>query len=288
MSRSFDLIVIDLDGTLLDRRSEVSARNIAAIAEARAAGVDVIIATGRAWIESAHYLERIDGSDSFIGAGGAILSRSESGKTIERRTLARDVVARITDAILHHGHVAHLLKDPAKTGYDYVMVGDGALDPASEWWFRTMSIDVRWIDSLDDDEHPDETIRCGTVSAASEAAGLAAAIREDLGDAIFMQHWGAVTENNIAARKETHLLEIFTPQTDKWTMAERYCEIKSIPLDRVAAIGDGLNDIRMVREAALGIAVANADAGVLHVADEIVGSNEEHGVAEAIEMVLAR
>jgi len=288
MSCSFDLIAIDLDGTLLDSSGSLPPRNVAAIAAARDAGVEVIVATGRAWIESAHYLRQIDAGDSFIGAGGAILTRSRDGGTIARRPLASDRVERIARAIFEHGHLAHLLKDRAQTGYDYLIVGNGLLDPASEWWFRTMPLEIRRVASLEDDVHPDDTIRCGTVTAAGEAAEVATQIRRDLGDAIFMQHWAAVTEDGSATRRHTHLLEVFTPDTDKWTMVEKYCGMRSIPLDRVAAIGDGLNDIGMVRQAALGIAMGNADPGVLHVASEVVGSNNDHGLADAIELVLSR
>lgn len=288
MPRSFDLIVVDLDGTLLDRHGGLSARNIAAVAEARDAGVEVIVATGRAWIESVHVLREIPASEWFIGASGALLTRRECGRTVARTTLPPDVAARITECVLRHGHLAHLLKDRTSTGYDYVIVGDGVLDPASEWWFRTLPVNVRRVESLEDDLHPNDTLRCGTVSPAADAVELVAEIQADLGDAIFMQHWGAVTQRDDDDTRQVHLLEIFTPETDKWAMVERHCARASIPLDRVAAIGDGLNDIRMVREAALGIAVGNAGAGVLHVADEIVATNDEHGVAEAIELVLQR
>lgn len=60
------------------------------------------------------------------------------------------------------------------------------------------------------------------------------------------------------------------------------CSKLGFGLDRVAAVGDSLNDLAMIREAGVGIAMGNAQETVKQAADAVVATNEEDGVAEAI------
>jgi hydroxymethylpyrimidine pyrophosphatase-like HAD family hydrolase len=284
--RAIDLLAIDLDGTLLNAQGEVSPRNLAAIERAREAGIEIVLATGRAWVESRHVIERVGHGDGmFIGAGGAVLNRARDGETVWRSVMPTHLIERIVEALLARGHLAHLLKDRHSAGYDYLIVGEGVLDPATEWWFRTLPVAARYSPLLEGDDSPAETLRCGTVAGEHETAALARAIREALGDAIFLQHWPALTDDDDDARA-THMLEIFNPNVDKWTALERYARGRGVPTERIAAIGDGINDVRMVRSAGLGIAMANAVPAVAHVAARLAGHHNEDGVAGAIDAIL--
>jgi P-type E1-E2 ATPase len=64
--------------------------------------------------------------------------------------------------------------------------------------------------------------------------------------------------------------------------------ILGLELSQVAAIGDGLNDIEMLREAGLGIAMGNAPEAVKSVADWVTGTNNEAGVAQAVRKLFLR
>ena len=282
------LIAIDLDGTLLGPKGNVSPRNVAAIRTARSLGWAVVIATGRALIESLHAVESIEHDGLFIGAGGALLSDIESKQTLRRSAMSKHFSHRIATTLNAHGHMAHLLKDADVVGYDYAIIGEHALDPATEWWFQTFPVRAKIFERLEDDPHPDETVRVGTVATAGELSHIASELRDDLGDSIFLQHWASVTQwSKTSTPTETHLLEAFNPEVDKWTMLEYLAAIMRLGKGQVVAIGDGLNDLQMLREAGIGIAMANANASVQHVADMITKSNVEDGVAHAIDMLIA-
>jgi hypothetical protein len=263
----------------------VSEANVRAIDRAREDDMDVLIATGRGYVESKHYLEAIGHRGCLIAAGGSIVCDAETGRTLRRSVMDRGLVVDVTRALLHHGHKVLLLKDPDSTGYDYLAVGPAELDPASQWWFETMPVRVRFVHEVEDDPHPRETVRVGAVASEHEIAPIASALADEIGDRGFLQHWAAVTESELTGER-THLLEVFNPDVDKWTMIERYCAERGIRRERVAAIGDGLNDVRMVREAALGIAMGNADDRVRAVADRFTESNVDDGVAGAIDRLL--
>ncbi|MBL9121935.1 MAG: HAD family phosphatase [Phycisphaerae bacterium] len=279
------LLVVDLDGTLLNRQGRVSAANAEAVRRAEAAGVEVVVATGRSWLESRDALEAIGHAGVFIGAGGAVLHDSRSGRILTRRTVDTHLVESIAESIIRHGHLAHMLQDPNETGADYVLVGDARLDAASEWWFRVHPLTVRTFATLAEARPFGATIRVGTVAVGAELAELAHVIREDVGDRIMLQHWPALTEHEVTG-SATHLLECFAPETDKWTMTLALCRDRGFRADEVAAVGDGLNDRRLIAECGFGIAMANADERVTKVAKAHVGHHDEDGFAEAVTLLL--
>ena len=84
-------------------------------------------------------------------------------------------------------------------------------------------------------------------------------------------------------RSESFFLEIMPENIDKALSLEKICEYTGVKREELAACGDGYNDIPMIRYAELGIAMANAKEPVKEAADAITLSNDEDGIAAAIE-----
>ena len=134
------------------------------------------------------------------------------------------------------------------------------------------------------------TLRAATLShgfdlAAERLEPVCAQMRGRFGHRATMQAWSAVTAEQ-ATGSRTHLLEIYALDCDKWTMLERVRGERGVPAERVVAVGDGLNDLLMIREAAVGIAMGNADPRVLEHADHVAPHHAEDGFAHAIERLL--
>ncbi len=285
MSCRYDVLVIDLDGTLLRSDGTISQRNIGAIEAVRNAGLEVIIATGRSLAESREALSAIDHAGVLIAAGGSLLCDVATGCTISRRAMPADLVQDITRWLIEHDHPALILKDAHAAGYDYLVVGDGELDPASQWWFERMGTTTRRVVGLHEDPHPGDTVRAGAVASEERLRPLARRLRSEFGDRCFLQHWSAVTSTH-AIGSPTHLLEIFDAKVSKWSMLQEFCGPRDIPRQRIAAIGDGLNDVEVVGSAGLGIAMANAGPELLQVAARETGHHDADGVAMAIDNIL--
>lgn len=279
------MLVIDLDGTLLCRDGSVSQRNADAIVRARDAGIEVVIATGRALVESRHCLDAIQYTGVLVAAGGSMLTCVETGRTLQRRVLEQDVVEDVAETLIGHGHKVLILKDAHASGYDYLTVGPGELDAASKWWFAQIPVEVRHIDHCSHDPHPQDSVRAAIVAHGENIAPIAEGLKRRLNGLAHLQHWSAVTESH-ATGGETHLLEVFSPNVNKWTMIESYGAEKGIVRERIAAIGDGLNDVELIREAGLGIAMANADPRTVAVADRTTSDHDNHGVADAIDKII--
>ena len=282
------LIAVDLDGTLLDSSGKVSPRNIKAIGDLRDAGFKVVPATGRSWRESRRVFEVIQAKGMAVTSGGSVLSDAATGKTIERLVMDPELVLRLTLALLERGLLAHLLRDHDSSCHDYCLVGTGHVNPATEWWLKTHEVDVRRVDTIDDLKKLgfDHVLRVGAVERGDVLAPVCAAMREQFHGQATMQSWSAVT-SNAAIGSETHLLEMYCVNTDKWTMIQKLRDRHGLSNDQVFAIGDGLNDLIMVREAGVGIAMQNAHADLRPLAKHIAPHHHDDGFAHVVEQILS-
>ncbi len=78
-------------------------------------------------------------------------------------------------------------------------------------------------------------------------------------------------------------IEVNGEGVNKAQAVQSVCKQLGITMDRVMAVGDSLNDLSMIKEAGVGVAVANAQEAILEIADYVTGTNNEDGVAKAIE-----
>ncbi len=312
MTCRYDIIAIDLDGTLLDCDGCVSSVNIEALRDARNAGLETVICTGRGLTECREPLDAIDQRTPVVVAGGSIVACLETNRTLHRFSMCQDVVAQAVERLTGHGHAVMLLKDPTQTGYEYLVVAsdESDLHPVSDWWFKRMGVRVRYATHIDQDEHPTCTVRLGVCGDDEDMGELLALIESEFQSLTAMHHFPAVvsmldheptladdtlkapvgsngTPNGSPEPRHVHILELFHKDADKWTSLRWLADQRNIPVSRIAAIGDEINDVRMVREAGLGIAMENAVDTVKDIADVHTRSNTDHGVAHAIEQILS-
>lgn len=288
------MIAIDLDGTLLDSRGEVSRACAGAIAEAREAGVVVTICTGRGLPECAFVMEALCHADPVVVAGGSIIACPATRRTIHRFAIEP---ALVRDAVGHMnagGHAVMVLKDPSEAGFDYLMVvgeQDNEIDPVSRWWFEHMDVSVRTVRTLDEDEHPEHTVRLGVCALNHQLDPLLAGMRSVFAERATMHHFPAVVAPEHARAwgegEAAHILEVFAAEATKWSAIRRIAGERGIDERRIAAIGDQINDLSMIEGAGLGVAMGNAVPAVKAVAGRETRTNDEGGVAHAIRKILA-
>jgi hydroxymethylpyrimidine pyrophosphatase-like HAD family hydrolase len=295
----FDLLAIDLDGTLLCPRGLCSPENTAAIDRARGAGLRVTVCTGRGWIECRDILAQIRQADPIVVAGGAILAEPRSGGTLHRFPMHPALVADLVGVLTRHGHAALVLKDPAGVrdhglapGHDYLIVsprGESAIDPVTRWWFRAHGINFRVVPSLDHDDHPEHTVRVGVCGTRAETLAAADELRTAFHGRIVLHHFNAVVPGDHEKHPDDQIviLEAFDRAVTKWNAIEWLAGREGIDPKRIAAIGNDVNDVAMLRAAGLGIAMGNAIPEALAAAARTTLPNDRHGVAHAIDKLLA-
>lgn len=293
MPLRYDMLALDLDGTVLDPSSMVRPAVAEAIARARQAGMLVVVCTGRGLAESRDALEAIAQNGPVIVAGGSIIADPASGRTLHRFPMHPTLTSRLTDRLLTRGHPVLVLKDPHAAGYDYLVVTGRRrlmLDPVTQWWFEEMAVSIRLATSVESDPHPEHTVRVGVCAHPSELGELEQLVRGQFAETVTVHNFPAVVApddaKHWAGGAVAHILECFDARADKWNAVRHLAAERGIPTERVAAIGDQVNDVTMIRGCGLGVAMGNAIEAVRSVADRVTRSNAEDGVAHAISMVL--
>lgn len=296
---NYDILALDLDGTLLGPTGGVSEANIEAVDAARRAGIEVVICTGRGLVESKKAIAAIRAHERMPGlldapvvvAGGSMIADASTGRTLQRWPMNTDLVRRVVGRFRDANSASMVLKDPDAAGFDYLIVDTGPLDPVNVWWFEKMGIRRRHIPELDHDEHPEHTVRVGLAATTDRMFHLGQEIISEFEREATLHHFAAVSSQNtgnglIGKSTTVHILEVFDKAVTKWTAIDWIAQRRGVARERVAAIGDEINDVAMLAGAGLGVAMGNAVTKVKDVADKHVASHEDDSVAEAIDHIL--
>ena len=261
------LVALDIDGTLVDDEKRLPPANREALEAALAAGVKVAIASGRMTprIES---IEEMLGIDCIIVAyNGAkvVTPRSEGRETISHQPVPADVAEFFIAYSHDHGHLLNFYHEDIL----YAQEGDDRRRLMEIYARRTgaeynVSADLERFRG----EQPTKLILLADSPVRDR---LHEEFRERFGDRAFI------------TKSDPEYLEIMAPGVHKGsglaTMAAHY----GLTTDEIMGVGDAENDLGLLEEAGLGVAVANADPRVKAIASEVTtATNNEGAVAEAI------
>ncbi len=277
-SIAYDLLAIDLDGTLLDARHRVSARNRAALHAAHEAGLKIAVCTGRSYTETRPILDEIGlDLDATVTVGGALLTEVATGKTIDYATIPIDLAREATNWLLHRDYCVMWLLDAGVVGFDGYIINADRRHAVIDRWFEMTPCRMRSRSNLPNKDEP--PLRISVVDDIE----VLDAISGDFTAAFD----GRMASNVIRVPAYNFtVLEAFDAAVDKWYGIEKLCRRWNIDPRRTVAIGDDVNDLPMIERAALGVAVENAKPAVKAAAERVVPTNEQDGVAVLIEQLL--
>lgn len=265
MANPIQLIAIDLDGTLFNSQQEVTERTEKALKAAIEQGVQVILATGKTRSSALSLIARLGLTTPGIylqglavyNADGSLRYQSVLDKVIARRfiTFAEDrgftVVAYSGGSILARARNRH-----------------------TDLLLKYGEPEVKAVGPLQNilDSTPVNKLMAVEIGEERRIKAL----RWQLG----MQIDGAA---RLVQAALPDMLEIVPLGGSKGSALKVLLKELNIPIENTMAIGDGENDIEMIQLAGIGVAVGNAGVHVKQAADYVVGTNDEDGVAEAIE-----
>ena len=271
------LIALDLDGTLLDSEKRLSERNRAALAAAAARGVHIVPTTGRFFDAMPAIVRDLPFVRYAVTINGAAVF-----DRLEHRTISEDLIPLDTAlAILG-----------ALDGFDCIY--DCYMD---DWGWNSES-NVAKADEYAPDVHYAKMIRelrthVPDLKAHLRATGhdvqkLLAFVKDPALYGPITAAVAAVAPGTVATASNSRMFEFNAPGAHKGAALAKLAAHLGFGIENVMAFGDGLNDLTMVRDAGLGVAVANAVPEVLAAAKFIAPSNDDDGVAVAIERFLHR
>jgi len=274
----YELLGIDLDGTLLDGSGRVSAANRDAIAAAQRAGCTVVPCTGRGWREAWPALVDVPGLDVGVFITGAVVSEIATGQSIDFAVIEPHLALELVEHMRREPEAVLVYREPNLAGHDYMVTGDGSLSPNTEWWFQHTGANVHFQKhvTVNDLHH---ALRVGLVAESDRLPALSQRIADTFGARVQLHHFEALQRDK---QECVHVLEVFAAGVDKWRGLTWLADERGIGRSRIAAIGDEINDVSMIDHAACGIAMGNCIDAVRDVADYVTAPNTEDGVAQAI------
>lgn len=258
------LVATDLDDTLLRDDWTVSERVIEAIRKSREQGVHFTFATGRMPASTRPYVEQMGIDVPIITYNGAMIQEAMSGEVIYRKVIPVKTSREIVTWLLGLGVHIHIYRR------DEVFVHK--MNDWSAAYARATRVPVAEADLINLLEQELEGIE--KIVLFGESKDL-----EVLREEVLHHYQGKVH----LTRSKPHFLELIHPQVNKGVALKALAERLGVESEQVMAIGDNLNDIEMIQYAGLGVAIGNARQEVKEAANIVTGSNQEDGVAQAIE-----
>ena len=260
-------LAIDLDGTLLGPDDEVSERNRASIGAARAAGLSVIIATAR-WYQNA---ERVGATLGLIGpviaCSGADVRRFPEGADLMDVRLPQRFAEQLFDVCDANRCIVYAAQDD-----DVLMKIEGEVDPS------LLLPEIRRVPSLRRAAQGDPRI------VMIQGRRIRQLVHETLAT-----EWKDRVRFVTSITTQGHeLLTLTATGADKGLALAAACEDLGIAAEQVVALGDAENDVELFRAAGASFAMGQASDAVKAAATAVTGTNEEDGVAMAIERVLEK
>ncbi|WP_019851468.1 Cof-type HAD-IIB family hydrolase [Desulfitobacterium sp. PCE1] len=258
------LVATDLDDTLLRDDLTLSERVIEAIRQAREQGVYVTFATGRMPASARLYAEQLGLDVPIITYNGAMIQEAISRKILYRKVipvaLAREVIGFLLREKVHF----HMYRE------DRVFVQE--MNEWSQAYGQKIRVTVEEADLMTILEEEKEGVeKIIAFGSPEELAELRQKLCRELPDRLHL------------TSSKPYFLEMNHQEVNKGNTLLTFAEGLGIKREEVMAIGDSLNDMEMIRCAGLGVAMANALQEVKDAADVVTASNEEDGVAKAIE-----
>lgn len=234
------LIALDMDGTLLNERHEVSEENRQAIKDAERKQVHVVLSTGRSLKTARDYALSLELSSYLVTVNGGEIW-GPGGELVER--------------------------NPVETEHIQWMY-QRCQELKTRFW-ATSSENV-WDNHMPEDPLSQEWLKFGFHIEEDE---IRETVLKELKDKGLFEISNSSMKN----------IEVNALGVNKARGLQKVCDLLGISMENVMAVGDSLNDIAMITEAGLGIAMGNAQETVKEAADDITGTNRENGVAHAIQ-----
>ncbi len=282
------LIAIDIDGTLLPSTgTTISPRNCEALLAAEAAGVQVVIATGRRQNYATPVLEQVGLSPRtvMISSNGTV-TRRFSGELLHRRLLSQETARTLCGALRSFGQTVVFTFD--REGPDALVVESvAAMHRQIAKWVEANRDSITEVTPLerafDGDDAPIQGMMCGGVLCVREAESTLLA---SFPAAELATHRTEYPENDLG------ILDLLPPGCSKASALERLARSLGIQRAEVMAIGDNFNDQEMLEWAGQPVLMGNAGREMELLAERHgwrrTLTNDDHGVAHVIEQALER
>jgi len=265
MKRNFNikLIAVDLDGTLLDNDGKISSRVKDAVHRVREKGVEVTLATGRTFLSAKPFAADLGINLPLITYMGALVRYSDSDRVLYERCVPSDLAQEVIKAAGERGYPINFYLD------DCVLVKE--LTPQNIEYARKYNVVVKEVGDLSKVSHISPIKLLIINEDEEEMDKFERECREAFGRYLHI------------TKSMPEFLEFSHPEATKAKGLEAVAEHLGLKREEIMAIGDSYNDLEMLQYAGFAVVMGNAREEIKKYADYVTTSNEDDGVAEALE-----
>ncbi len=264
------LVAIDIDGTLINDQRQITPKTVAALKKATAAGVKVVLCTGRPMTGVTAYLKELgiaDQDDEYVVSFNGGLAQSTSGNVIVNHSISFDDYADWENFCLKQGvHSQIETRD-----YIYTTNQDLSKYTIYESGLVDMPVRYRSMDEMARERDQYIVAKAMMVDEKDKIDTALAHLPQGLRDRFSI------------VRSEDFYLEFMHPSASKGQTLKTLSEQLGIKQDEVMALGNAQNDNSMIEFAGIGVAMGNSIPETLKIADVTVADNNHDGVAEAVD-----
>jgi Cof subfamily protein (haloacid dehalogenase superfamily) len=271
------LLGVDIDGTLLNPEFQISPADMAALRRARAAGVEVVVVTGRRHTFALPIVQQL-GFDLWVISSNGAITRSLAGETFHRDLLPVDTCRRLC-ATMQEFRGNTVLTFDQETKGAIVLEHMNELSASIQRWLEKNLQFIEFVIPIEDSltRNPVQAMFCGSILRMQEALARLSASNLD-GDI-------TVLRTEYEAR-DLSMVDVLNQGCSKGHALQRWAHHRGIPREEVMAIGDNYNDIEMLAFAGVPFIMGNAAEELRREGWIVTRSNDQNGVAAAIEQVL--
>jgi Cof subfamily protein (haloacid dehalogenase superfamily) len=268
------LIALDIDGTLLNSRAEVSAVNRGAIAEATRRGIEVALVTGRRYDFAMPVARQLHSPLTMIVNNGAMI-RSGDGTTHVRHLLPKETARRVLHATTAWRTATAVVFDRPVANQIMLETIDWQDQIRAGYYKRNREFlgEARPLETCLD-EDPIQVMFTGSVELMREAEIL-------LRNVQFSSEFGlAIT---VYPEKDFSMIDVIHPEVTKGAALAEWAGLRGIAREEILAIGDNHNDLEMLSFAGIPVVMENGVPELKTRGWHVTRANDEDGVAAAIE-----
>lgn len=267
------LLALDIDGTLLNSQFQISADDLAALRRAHAAGVEIVLGTGRRHAFAMPIAERL-GFDLWLISSNGAVTKSNRGELFHHDLLPASVARRF---VLHMTDFRpYMVLTFDREGHGALVIESAErLNGSIQRWMEKNAEFIKPVipieDALTDD--PIQAMVCGPIARMQEAeAHLATADFTDEVTALKTQY----------EARDLCIIDILTRDCSKGHALKRWAEYRRFRPEEVMAIGDNYNDVEMLEFAGIPFIMGNACEQLKSNGFRVTLSNDQSGVAAAL------
>ena len=268
------LLAADIDGTLLNSQFKISERDLQALQRAHRQGVEVVLVTGRRHTFALPIAQQL-GFDLWLISSNGAITRSLRGETFYRHLMSAETCRRLCSAMREYRGNTVLTFDTEEKGAIVIERMDQLNVSIQRWLEKNMQF-IEFVIPIE------KALTCDPVQAAFFGSVSRMAEALPVLSASGLEKEIAVSRTEYAAR-DLSMLDVLSAGCSKGSALARWAQFRGIPREQVMAVGDNYNDMEMLAFAGKPYIMGNAPQDLRRNGWTSVPSNDECGLAAAVE-----